>query len=187
VFTFAQKSYSILLIYHLQHPYVNAAIFSKLFKLHHLNIFTKFVSLGNSCICEYVAPNFIVIIFMTITAMTVAVVHQWTNHMVPPFGHDSTRNPHHRCNYHMPITREFLGTVNSTMILTWSWHFEECWQGLVEHWTRVSHERPVKCGRHSQLLPIHVPPFLQGTAAQKSSSEARSQCAPTKHHAQRMN
>lgn len=94
---------------------------------------------------------------------------------------------HHRSNYHMPITWEFLGRVNSTMILTWSWHFEECWQGLVEHWTRVSHERPVKCGGHSQLLPIHVPPFLHGTAAHQSSSEARSQCAPTKHHAQRMN
>jgi hypothetical protein len=72
---------------------------------------------------------------------------------------------------------------DSVVILTKSWHFEECWQGLVEHWMSVSHKRPVKCGGHSQLSPMQVPPFLHGVAMHQSSSAARSQCIPIKHHA----
>jgi hypothetical protein len=117
----------------------------------------------------------------------VVVVHQWTNHMVHSFTYDSMCKT--TSQKQLPYTNNMETSGNSKfyMVLTWSWHFEECWQGLVEHWTRVSHERPVKCGGHSQLLPIHVPPFLHGTATHQSSSEARSQCAPSKHHAQRLN
>jgi len=73
----SSTTYSILFVYQLHDPYVNAATYSELFKLFCLSIFNKICfSRKHSYICEYVAPHLIVSIVMTITVVTVAVVRQ---------------------------------------------------------------------------------------------------------------